>query len=292
MDKRICIITGANAGIGKQAAEQLAREDFHVIMACRNKGRGEAALNDIKEINPSASIEMMVVDMGQMESVRNMAELFSQKYGRLDVLIHNAAIFNVTQKKAEKTTEGIETIWATNHLGPVLLTTLLLEKLKKSDNGRIITISSKGLLAKPFLKIDLDDPEFIHKPFNVVNAYYQSKIAQIMFTYWIAEKLEETNITANCIRVTAVQVDISRHPELSSFMKWVYKQKSKKSITPDEMAKTYVYLASNKRIGKISGKYFDEKNLVVKSNKYTSDKNQIDMLMKLTQRYIQEVGEI
>ena len=292
MDKKICIVTGANSGIGREAAEQLARENFHVVMACRNMGRGEATLRKIKERNPSASIELMAVDMGLLHSVRNMAELFSNKYDRLDVLIHNAAIFNITQKTAERTPEGIESIWATNHLGPVLLTALLLGKLDKSENGRIITISSKGLLAKPFLKVNLEDPEFKVRPFNVVNAYYQSKLAQTMFTYWIAEKLKGTKITANCIRVTAVKVDIARHPELSALMKWVYKQKSKRSLTPKEMAKTYVYLAEDKRIGKTSGKYYDERNLAVQSNRYTNDKDQIALVMKLTQDYIPEIGEI
>ncbi|MDC7226929.1 MAG: SDR family NAD(P)-dependent oxidoreductase [Spirochaetales bacterium] len=292
MRKKICIVTGANAGIGKKAVEQIAGEDFHVIMACRNMARGEAALNNIKERNPSASVELMIVDMGVMGSVRNMAEQFSSKYDRLDVLIHNAAVFNVSQKKSEKTSEGIEAFWATNHLGPVLLTSLLLAKLKKSENGRIITISSKGLLAKPFLKVDLDDPEFNNKSFNVVNAYYQSKIAQMMFTYWVAEKLKHTAITANCIRVTAVQIDVSRHPELSSFMKWVYKQKSKRSITPEEMANTYTYLACDKGAGRVTGKIFDEHNLEVKPNKYINDKGQIDLVMSLTRKYIPEIEGI
>ncbi len=292
MNKKICIITGANSGIGKEAVEQLAQEGFHVIMACRNEERGEAALNEIKERNPSLSIELMIVDMEEMESVKKMAEAFNSKFDRLDVLIHNAAIFNVTQKKAEKNSEGIETIWATNHLGPVLLTSLLIDKLKKSANGRIITVSSKGLLAKPFLKVDVKDPEFARKPFNVVNAYYQSKLAQVMYTYWIADKLKDTKITANCIRVTAVQVDISRHPELSSFMRWVYKQKAKKSITPQKMAETYTYLAANERLDRVTGKYFNENNTEVNSNTYTNDKNNITSVMKLTRTYIPEIGEV
>jgi NAD(P)-dependent dehydrogenase (short-subunit alcohol dehydrogenase family) len=113
-----------------------------------------------------------------------------------------------------------------------------------------------------------------------------------MYTYWLAEKLKDTTITANCIRVTAVQVDISRHPELSSFMRWVYKQKAKKSITPQKMAETYTYLATNERLSKVTGKYFNENNSEVKSNTYTNDKNNITSVMKLTETYIPEIGEV
>lgn len=288
MDKKICIVTGANAGIGKQAAEQLAMEGCHVIMACRNQRRGEEAKDEILGRHPELSIELMIVDMGMMQSVRDFAHTFSAKYQKLDVLIHNAAVFNVIQKRAQFTSEGIESIWATNHLGPVLLTLLLADRMK--DGGRIITIASKGLLAKPFLKVDLNDPEFKNHRFNVVNAYYQSKLAQIMFTYWLAGRFK--NITANCIRVTAVKIDISRHSDLSPFMKWVYSQKAKQSIEPSEMAKTYTYLATSRNLDDVTGKYFDEKNREVQSGKYTCDDKNINAVMELTKSYIPEAGNL
>jgi len=95
---------------------------------------------------------------------------FFRKYERLDVLIHNAAIFDITQKDVVYTSEGIEAVWATNHLGPVLLTKLLLDVIENSEQGRIITISSKGLKAKPLLKVYLEDPEFRKKKFSLVDA--------------------------------------------------------------------------------------------------------------------------
>jgi len=206
--------------------------------------------------------------------------------------IHNAAIFDVTRKQAEKTPEGIETVWATNHREPVLFTTLLLDKLRQSDNGRIITILSKGLLAKPFLKVDLHDPEYDNKRYNAVHAYYQSKLAQELYAYWIAEKLKDTHITASCIRVPAVKIDISRHPELSRFLKWVYSQKAKRSIEPGEMAETYTYLASSDKVGRLTGKCFNGNKLEVDSGRYTKDVNTIVAVMKLTQSYIPEIGEV
>ncbi len=208
------------------------------------------------------------------------------------MIIHNAAVFNVTQKERKENSEGLETVWATNHLGPVLLTELLLEKLKKSENGRVLMVSSKGLLAKPFMKVDTADPEFKSRKFSIVNAYYQSKLAQVMYTYRLAERLENTDVRVNCIRVTAVKVDISRHAELSEFMKKVYAAKAKKSISPEKMAETYTELAVSEQYRSITGKYFDEKCKEVSSSGYSRSRRNIDDVMTLTKKYIPELGEV
>ena len=288
MDKKICIITGANSGIGKEAVLQILDKGYHVIMACRSERRGVEALKSIGAVDSSYSVELMLVDMGIQKSVRDFAEKVKDKYNKIDVLIHNAAIFNVTQKVQEKTLEGIETVWATNHLGPVLLTELLLENLKSSDNGRVLTVSSQGLVAMPTLKVDLEDPEFTNRKFSIVKAYYQSKRAQVMYTYWMAERLKDTNITVNSIRVTAVQIDISRHPDISPFSRWVYSIKSKMSLTALEMAETYTYLATSLEVKHTTGKYFNEKQQEVKSNKYSYKKENIEAVMELTVKYIKD----
>ena len=289
MEKKICIITGANAGIGKQAAIQLAGRGLHVILACRSRERGESALKELKEFHPSGSAELRIVDMGIRESVRNFAREFSRDHDKLDILIHNAALFNITQKERMETDEGLETIWATNHIGPVLLTELLLEKLKNSSGGRVLTVSSKGLLAKPFLKVNMDDPEFRNRKFSVVNAYYQSKRAQTMYTGWLAGRLKETGVTVNCIQVTAVQIDITRHPELSPFMKKIYAIKSKRSLTPEKMAETYTWCALSDDVKGISGACFDESNRQIGSHGYSADPDNIGQVMRLTQKYIPEL---
>ncbi len=285
MDKKICIITGANSGIGKQFAIQIAKEGYHVIIACRSEKRGKAALEDILS-QSQGSAELMTVDMSLKSSIRDFADKVTSKYDKVDVLIHNAAIFDIAQKERKTTSEGFETVWMTNHIGPVYLTELLMGSLKKSEDARVLTVSSKGLLAMPGLKVDLADPEFKNRKFSMTKAYYQSKRAQVMYTYWLADKLKDTNITANSIRVTAVKIDISRHPEISAFTKWVYKQKSKKSISPEDMAKTYTYLATSPDMSNVSGKYFDENNKQVKSNKYTYEKENINAVMDLTHSYI------
>lgn len=286
MEKKVCIITGANSGIGKQAAIQIAKEDYHVIIACRSKKRGTQALKDIIEKSGDGSAELMLVDMSCKTSIRLFAQEVIRKFPRIDVLIHNAAIFDTTQKEAQYTQEGLETVWVTNHVGPVLLTDLLLDTMKKSKDARILVVSSKGLIAKPYLKVDFQDPEFKNKKYNIANAYYQAKRAQEMYICWLAERLKGTSVTANCIRVTAVQVDLNRHPNLSPFTRFVYSIKSRYSLTPEEMAHVYTYFATSSEVHGITGKYFEAKNKEVRPNLYTTNKANIEAVLSLTLRYI------
>ncbi|MBN1648154.1 MAG: SDR family NAD(P)-dependent oxidoreductase [Spirochaetales bacterium] len=289
MNPKTVIITGANSGIGKQAALQLLEKECHVILGCRNLNKGQALLNEIHGRNGKCSAELIQVDMSSQKSVQDFAEKVRKNHDRIDVLIHNAAIFNVTQKSRELTSEGIETVWATNHIGPVFLTSLLLDLLRKSECGRILTVSSKGLLVMPGLKVDLRDPEFSKRKFSIVKAYYQSKLAQIIYTLYLAEKEKSSGITANCIRVPAVQIDISRHSELSGFMKWVYSVKAKNSLTPQQAAETYVDLALSPRFRNISGKYFNENSVQVGTGKYAADPKNIMSVMALTESYIHRI---
>jgi NAD(P)-dependent dehydrogenase (short-subunit alcohol dehydrogenase family) len=286
MERKTCLITGANSGIGKEAAQQLVQQGHHIIMACRNEEKGRAALKEIKEASGKKNVELMIVDMSLQSSIQDLVQEYQGKHDHLDVLIHNAAIFDITQKEASFTKEGIESVWATNHVGPVLLTNLLEKSLEQSLQGRIITISSKGLLAKPFLKVDLADPEFKTRSFSVENAYYQSKLAQIMYTFWLADRFKGKKITANSIYVPAVKVDIDKYPGLPEFLKKAYALKSKFSISPQEMAEIYTHLAADPEMDHISGRIIDEKLKTVRATKYSKDAANISEVMKLTMSYL------
>lgn len=284
MNKKICLITGANSGIGKAAAIQIAQKGYHVIIACRNRVRGEEALKEIKSQSKSDDVELQIMDLSSKKSIQDAVTDY--KYEQLDILVHNAADFDISRKKAVLSEDGVESIWATNHIGPVLLTKLLLDKMKSGKQGRIITIASKGLLMYPKLVVDLDDPEFKNKKFRVSKAYYQSKLAQLMYTYWLAEELKETEITVNCIRVPNVKIDLERYPNVSKFKKSIYSLKSRSSITPEKMAKTYTTLITSLNLKNTTGKYFDEYNMIVKSSNYSKEPENIKNVMALTMKYI------
>ncbi|WP_368646274.1 SDR family NAD(P)-dependent oxidoreductase [Alkalibacterium putridalgicola] len=286
MKKKVCLITGGNSGIGKAAAIQLVEAGVTVIIGCRNEERGRTALEDIRAKSGSEEVELLLIDMSSQASIKKAAETVKLRHPVLDILIHNAADFDISRKKPKFSKEDVEMVWATNHIGPVLLTDLLMDELKRSEQGRVLTVSSQGLVMHPFLKVDLEDPELRESKYSVEKAYYQSKLAQVMYTYWLADKLKDTPITVNAIRVTNVKVDLDRYPDLSAIMKRMYAVKSRFSISPEEMAETYTYLALSPEMNTVSGKYFDEKRQTVPSSKYSQDKDNISQVMDLTLKYI------
>ena len=291
MCRKVCLITGANSGIGKAAAIRIATMGYRIVIGCRNKKRGLAALDEIKNRSRNNDIDLLLIDLSSGRSIREAASEFETRNRRLDVLIHNAADFDVSRKEPVYSTEGIESVWMTNHVGPVLLTNYLTNMLKAAGRARVITVTSKGLVMHPFLKIRFEDPEFRMGGFSVESAYYQSKMSQIMYTYWLSKELAGTGVTANCVRVTNVKVDVSRYPNISETARKLYLIKSKTSITPWEMAATYEYLATSDEVRDITGKLFDERNKIIKSNPYSTDKKNILELMKVTQGYIMRVEE-
>ena len=283
---RVCVITGGNSGIGKAAAVALARAGDSVVIACRNRERGEATLEAIREAAGGGQAERLVVDMALQSSSRRAAAELTQHCPTVDVVIHNAADFDLGRTERQLTDEGIERVWATNHLGPVLLTRLLLDALMRSAQGRVITVASKGLVMYPRLEVDLADPEFGRRHYSVQKAYYQSKLAQVMYTYWLAERFAGSRLTANCIRVTNVKVDAARYPDLSRLARFAYSIKSRFSISPEAMARTYLFLATSEELDGVSGKCFDEKNRVVPTSPNSCDPKRIRELMERTEAYL------
>ena len=286
MSQKICLITGGNSGIGKASAIQLAKKNCRVLIACRDIERGQIALDKIKEKSNTSNAKLVCLDMSSQDSIRNAVEIINKSYSSLDILIHNAADFDISRKNPIYSNENIETIWATNHIGPVVMTDLLLPLIKNSSSGKIITVASQGLMLYPFLKINIKNPEFRKQRYSVAKAYYQSKLAQIMYTYWLADKLIRYQITVNCIRVTNVKIDISRYPNLSNFAKFLYSIKSHFSISPDKMANVYTSLALDNAYKQFTGKYFNEKLKMVKSSPYSFQKENIEQLMKTTYNFI------
>ena len=284
MNEKICLITGANAGIGKSAAIEIAQKGFRVIIGCRNRVRGEEALKEIKAASKNEDIDLQLIDLSSKKSIQDAVNEYPHDH--LDVLIHNAADFDISRKKALASTDGVEAVWATNHVGPVMLTQLLMDKLKASKQARVITIASKGLIMHPKQEVDLEDPEFKNRKFSISKAYYQSKLAQVMYTYWLAEELKDSDITVNCIRVTNVKIDMNRYPNVSKAAKLAYKLKSGSALTPERMAKTYTFLATSLNLKTTTGKYFDERNTIVDSSNYSKDPEKIKAVMDLTTKYI------
>lgn len=271
MNNKTIIVTGANSGIGLRTALGLAKQGHTIVMMCRSPQRGEAARQQIIAESGNHHIDLFTVDLASQSSIRDGAAEFLHRHTRLDALINNAANFDLSQRKPLLTSEGVETVFATNHLGPFLLTNLLLPALKASAPARILNVASKGLLTHPLLNIEFDNLNG-QKKFSAAHAYYHSKLAQIMFTYDLAEWLADTGVTANCIRVPAVRLDAGRYDQVPAVLRAMYQFKMRFSITPEAMAETYIRLATAPEFETVSGTYFDENCQPVRSSRPSYDR--------------------
>jgi NAD(P)-dependent dehydrogenase (short-subunit alcohol dehydrogenase family) len=258
---KICLVTGANAGIGYAISFGLAKMGATVIMVCRDKTRGEAALNEIKEKSNNGSISLFIADLSSQSSIHQLVTDFKMNFGKLDILINNAGV--ITQNRT-LTEDGLETQFAINHIAPFLLTELLLDSLKSSNSARIINISSN---AHRTANINFDDlqSEQDYKPREV---YQRTKLCNILFTYELARQIEGTHISANCVHPGVITTKLLQAYNGSKrgfgfIGKLLYS-------SPEKGAETPLYLASSSEVEGISGKYFYNKKVTNSSN-YSND---------------------
>lgn len=261
---KTCIITGSNSGIGKCAAEQIAAKGYAVVLACRSMDRAQRACDDIIRATGNSNVMAMQADLSMVAEVRRFIGDFTQKFDSLDVLINNAADFDLGRKQPLITAEGNEAQFATNLLAPFALERGLLPLLMQSPDGRILNISSQGLMLYPNLTFDFDNL-LGQKGYSPAKTYYQTKLGLLMNSLTQRERLAGSTVSVHCIRVTNVKVDISRYPNLSAMMKMMYRMKSRFSISPEQMAQVYTELATGE---KRQGFYYDEKLLEVRANRH------------------------
>ena len=274
------IITGSNSGIGYQVAKQLAEKGWSVILFCRREEAAEQACEEIRQQTGNPHVDYILVDLSDMKSVREAAEQYIQKEDVLDVLINNAADFDLSVKKPILTKDGLEKQFATNVAAPFLLSILLKGLLEKSESGRIINISSQGLMLYPFMKLDFENLAG-QKHYSPAKTYYQNKLALLMLSLYMLKWWKGIKIQA--IRVTNVKVDMNRYNHLNTFMKNLYKIKSKFSISPEEMAKVYTALSTEDGY---EGFLSDEKCREVKANAPAYEEEEQEKLYFLLEQLI------
>lgn len=235
-------ITGANSGIGLRAAEKLAADGHRVHALCRDAARGEAAL---ERVNSRAAVpaRLVVTDLADPASIRAAAAELTDELDHLDVLIHNAAVFDQTMRAPRFTADGHELFWATNHLGPHRLTAALSPLMAAAPTPRLVTVASKGLVAMPWIRIrfdELDSPRW----YSPTKAYYHAKLAQIMLSLRIAQHARGT-VDVVCLRVPAVRLDADRVAAMPSLLRTLYAPKNRAALPPEELARTYADVATS-----------------------------------------------
>src|SRR2546426_10883237 len=247
MTGKVCLITGANSGIGKATALGLARLDATVVIVSRDKDKGEAALLEIRTRSGNKSVDAMVADLSSQDSVRELAHDFKARYKKLHVLINNAGVF---LPKRVPTVDGLEATFATNHLGHFLLTNLLLDVLKASAPSRIINITSS---AHRGTEMEFEDLQG-EKKYSGFHAYSQSKLANVLFTYQLAKLLEGTGVTVNCLHPGVVRTGFGK--DMGGLFSIGVKLAGPFMMRPAKSAQALVYMASAPELEKVSGKHF------------------------------------
>ena len=257
MTGKVCLVTGATSGLGQATAHALARLDATVAIVGRNPEKSAATVAQIKELSGNPNVDFLLADLSSQTAIRQMAQQFKERYQRIDVLINNAgAVFMQRQESVD----GIEMTFALNHLGYFLLTNLLLDVLKASASARIVNTSSE-LHRKAHL--DFGDLQNARR-YRGMNAYHQSKLANVLFTYELARRLEGTGVTANALSPGLVATNLGMNNRgLSPLMKRLVDRMM--GISSEEGARTGVYLASSPTVEGVTGKYFVKQEAIPSS---------------------------
>jgi retinol dehydrogenase-12 len=246
VEAKTCLVTGATSGIGQATATRLAELGATVLAVARDQARGEQAAAEIRRRAPRSRVEVLTADLSRLGQVRTLAAQVQDRYDQLDVLVNNAG---VAKFRPELTPDGLGVTFATNHLGPFLLTNLLLDQLTHSAPARVITVSSDR--HKQQRTIPWDDLE----PGRDCT-YKASKLLNILFTYELARRLVGTGVTANCLSPGFVRTDLGR--EATGAFRVFLRLSRPFQTSPEAGAQTSVYLATSPEVAEVSGRYFEK----------------------------------
>jgi NAD(P)-dependent dehydrogenase (short-subunit alcohol dehydrogenase family) len=248
MSGTTCLVTGATSGIGKETALRLAALGATVVIVARDAARGAAAGAEITGQVPRAQVEVLTADLSSLPQVRKLAGEVLGRHGRLDVLVHNAGVIS---PRRQLTADGLETTFATNHLGPFLLTSLLRGLLERSAPARVVTVSSAA--HKQVRAIPWDDLSRVAQA-GQGQAYPVSKLLNILFTAELARQLAGTGVTANCLHPGFVRTSLGR--DVPGVLGAVLPLVLRLRPGPAAGARTPVYLASSPQVTGMTGGYF------------------------------------
>jgi NAD(P)-dependent dehydrogenase (short-subunit alcohol dehydrogenase family) len=250
MHGRVCVVTGASSGIGRETALALAKMGATLALVCRDRGRGEEARAAIRSQATDDTVALFLADLSSQADIRRLATELLARYPRIHVLVNNAGIVNLHRTL---TVDGIEAVLAVNHLAYFLLTNLLLERLKASAPARVVNVASD---AHRWGRLDLDDLGH-ERGYRAMRVYGTSKLANILFTYELARRLDGSGVTANCLHPGAVATRLGHNN--GAFATLLTKLLVPFFRTPAQGAATSIFLASSPAVEGVSGRYFSNR---------------------------------
>jgi retinol dehydrogenase 12 len=255
MQGKTVLVTGATNGIGAITARELARQGAHVVLVSRSPERCEATVKEIQQATGSTQVEYIAADLSALAGIRSVAETFLAKNRQLHVLINNAGGVFASRKLSP---DGYEMSLALNHLSYFLLTHLLLDTLKATaaseGEARIINVSSDAHQAAP-RGITFDDLQR-NRSYSAFGVYGESKLMNIMFTFELAERLHGTHVTTNVLHPGFVRTGFGKNN--NALMSAIMNVIQLFALTPEQGAKTTLYLATSPQVKGVTGKYFDK----------------------------------
>lgn len=277
LPNRVVLITGATSGIGFATAKALARAGARVVMVSRDPLRGESARAAINRETGSDQLEVMQADLSSLDSIRVLAKRFLAAHEKLDVLINDAGVFEPHRRLSA---DGIEMTLAVNVVAPFLLTSLLLDRLRQSAPSRIVNVSSA---TQATASLHIDDLQFERRPYRMTQAYGQSKLALLLVTKELARRLQGTGISVNALHPGGVASNLGNRGGLVG-LGWRVARLF--MISPDEGAKTSVYLALSPELTGVSGGYFAKQKRVA-SNPIAEDPSMAGKLWETLESLVQ-----
>lgn len=253
LDGKTVLITGANTGIGKETALDMARRGARVILACRDMSKAYIAADDIRQQSGNGNVVVKKLDLASLQSVRDLAKDIQENEDRLDVLINNAGIMMCPKWQTQ---DGFEMQFGVNHLGHFLLTNCLLDLLKKSTPSRIVIVSS---LAHQKGHIHFDDIN-LDKNYERARSYRQSKLANVLFCRELATRLQGTGVTVYSLHPGVIRTELGRHlfPTLALWKQIIARPFMMLIKSPWEGAQTSIYCAVDESLANVSGLYYSD----------------------------------
>jgi NAD(P)-dependent dehydrogenase (short-subunit alcohol dehydrogenase family) len=259
---RVCVVTGANRGIGKATATGLARLGATVIMLARDARLGAAARDDVQRDSQNPLVSLVTADLASLDSVRAAAAEISSRHPAVHVLVNNAGV-NLARRAVSA--DGVEMTLAVNHLGPFVLTSELLPALRRgaaAGGARVVTVTSEF---ERFGRIAFGNLQGQRRYVGLL-AYTQSKLANVLFTYELAARLAGTGVTANCVYPGLVATDLMRD-RLWWSPRWLRALWGRVLLTPEEGARPSIHAASSPELQEVTGQCFDRRGRRVRTSR-------------------------
>ncbi len=249
MSKKTYVVTGANNGIGLETSRALASQGAKVLLMTRTAEKGQSAMNDILSTHPDADLENFVAEMSLLGDIRKACASILEQHEVIDGLVNNVGTW---MSNYEVTKEGIETVFATNHLSYFLMAHMLYPALRKSDDGRIVNVASN---AHSYGKINIADPGY-SKNYHGLKSNGQSKLANLYFTFEFFNQQPDDRVSVYAVSPGLVKTDIGlKHTSWLHTLAWKFRRR--KGQTPAEGARTSVFCATNPDIKGVSGKFWE-----------------------------------